>query len=242
MTFPPKIAAQVRILNSLVRQQTKNIKIMSVKKLRYLAIALLGVAVCSCQKEPDTSDLEDDYLIFTAYDTASDFSKFGTYVLPDSILIIGSSNEATYWKDADAQQIISEVASDMNSYGYTRSYDTTTADTGLQLSYIEDVTYFVDYNYPYWWWDYPYYWGPGWWGDWTDWYYPYYVYYGYTAGSLIVEMVNLQSRSESTSTLPVVWTAFISGLLTGSDDVDIQRTVEGVDQAYTQSPYLNKNK
>ncbi len=214
---------------------------MSVKKLRYLAIALLAVAVCSCQKEPDTSDLDNDYLIYTAYDTGTTFSQFGSFIVPDSILVIGSSNEAEYWKDADAQQIIDAVRADMTADGYATAADIASADLGLQLTYVQDVTYFVDYNYPYWWWDYPWYWGPGYWGDWTDWYYPYAVYYGYTAGSLLIETVNLKGGQESTSDLPVVWTAFISGLLTGSDDVDIQRTVEGVDQAFAQSPYLKIN-
>ena len=61
---------------------------MTVKKLRYLAYALVAVAFCACQKEPSTSGLHKDYLVYTAYDTEADFGALDTYYLPDSILLI----------------------------------------------------------------------------------------------------------------------------------------------------------
>ena len=47
---------------------------MNVKKLRYFAFALIAVAFCACQKEPSTSDLHRDYLVYTAHDTGTDFA------------------------------------------------------------------------------------------------------------------------------------------------------------------------
>ena len=47
---------------------------MIVKNLRYSAIALAAIAFCSCQKEPSTSDLHRDYLVYTARDTGTDFA------------------------------------------------------------------------------------------------------------------------------------------------------------------------
>ena len=52
---------------------------MTVKKLRYLAYALVAVAFCACQKEPSTSGLHKDYLVYTAYDTEADFGALDTY-------------------------------------------------------------------------------------------------------------------------------------------------------------------
>ncbi len=66
---------------------------MTVKKLRYLAYALVAVAFCACQKEPSTSGLHKDYLVYTAYDTEADFGALNTYYLPDSILLIGASRQ-----------------------------------------------------------------------------------------------------------------------------------------------------
>ena len=62
---------------------------MTVKKLRYLAFALTAVAFCACQKEPSTSSLHKDYLVYTAHDTDADFAAFDTYYIPDSTLLIG---------------------------------------------------------------------------------------------------------------------------------------------------------
>lgn len=213
---------------------------MTVKKLRYLPIVLLGITIASCQKEPSTESLHEDYLVYTARDAGADFAAFGSYYIPDSILLIGSSDKTEYWKDANAMQIVNTVVDRMDVAGYTRSEDKTEANLGLQLSYVEKVTYFVGHDYPYWWWYYPYYWTPGYWGDWLGWHYPYRVYYGYTAGSLLVEMVNLEADHESGKKLPVIWDSFIGGLLSSSDELNLQRTVDAVKQAFEQSPYLNK--
>ena len=213
---------------------------MKIKNLRYFAYALLAVAFSACQKEPSTSELNDDYLVYTDYDTSIDFAAFETYFIPDSILVIGSNYEAQYWKDENAQEIIATVIAQMNNAGYTQSFDKEAADLGIQMSYVEEVTYFVGYNNPYWWWYYPYYWAPGYWGNWVGWHYPYSVYYAYTAGSLLVEMLDLQADQESGKKLPVIWDTFIGGLLTSDAELNLQRTVEGVEQAFAQSPYLVK--
>ena len=213
---------------------------MIVKNLRYTALALAAVAFCSCQKEPSTSDLHGDYLVYTAHDTGTDFSAIDTYFLPDSILLIGGSDRTEYWKDESAQAIIATVAAAMDNAGYTRTYDKAAANVGIQMSYVEQVTYFVGYNNPYWWWYYPYYWTPGYWGDWLGWHYPYGVYYGYTAGSLLTEMLDLEADQQSGKKLPVIWDSFAGGLLTGDSSLNLQRTLDAVEQAFVQSPYLSK--
>ena len=76
---------------------------------------------------------------------------------PDSILLIGAADKTEYWKDDNALEIVNTVAGRMNAAGYTRTDDKEAANVGLQLSYVQKVTYFVGYDYPYWWWYYPYY-------------------------------------------------------------------------------------
>lgn len=214
---------------------------MTTKNLLTSLIVLLAVAVVSCQKEPSTSGLHEDYLVYTDYDQKADFSAVETYYLPDSILLIGKADKTEYWKDAAAQQIIGTVADLMESRNFVRTEEKEDAQVGLQLSYVERVTYFVGYDYPYWWWYYPYYWAPGYWGDWIGWHYPYQVYYGYTAGSMLIEMVDLTADQQSNRKLPVIWDSFIGGLLTSSREVNMQRTLDAVNQAFVQSPYLVTN-
>lgn len=212
---------------------------MIVKKLSYITAALCVVTLCACQKEPSTSDLQQDFLVYTACDTDVTFDLFESYFLPDSILIIGNKNQSEYWSDETAQEIIATVAAGLDAAGYSRSFDKDAADLGVQLSFVRRVTYFVGYNNPYWWWYYPYYWAPSYWGDWTGWHYPYEVYYGYTAGSLLTEMVDLAADQVTNRKLPVVWNSYIGGLLTSSTDLNLERTVAALQQAFAQSPYLN---
>ena len=149
---------------------------MTVKTIHFLAIALLAAAVSSCQKDPSTSALHREYLVYTDRDRAADFAAFETFYLPDSILIIGNNKQTEYWKDADALEIVGTVAFELEAAGFLRISEKQNADLGVQLSYVERETYFVGSNNPYWWWYYPYYWSPGYWGDWMGWFYPYRVY------------------------------------------------------------------
>ncbi len=223
---------------------------MKIKQLLSATLALGAVLLTGCQKDPSTSNLRDEYLVYTAHDRQADFSAIDTYYIPDSILLIGSNavNEegkkvAKYWKDTDALTLIGTVVSEMNSRGYTRLTDgelRQTADAGFQLSYIEETTYFSGYSNPYWWWDYPYYWTPDYWGYWGGWYYPFAVYYSYTTGSLLIEMVDLQHGDTTTRKLPILWNCYISGLLQGKQQIRINKAVEAIEQAFEQSPYLKK--
>ncbi len=215
---------------------------MTVKKIRILALACCALAAAACQKEPSTSGLHNEFLVYTDHDTAADFSSFGSYFLPDSILVIGSNNRSEYWKDADALSIVGRVAENLDAAGYVRSSEIETANLGIQLSYVRQTVYYAGYDRPYWWWYYPYYWAPDYWGDWLGWHYPYPVYYGYTAGSLLIEMLNLEADRQTGRKLPVLWDSFIGGLVTSSRAFDVRRTLEAVEQAFAQSPYLNKNR
>lgn len=203
-------------------------------------VVMLAVTISSCEKDPSTSSLHRDYLVYTAHDTGTNFADFDTYYIPDSILLIGTNKQTEYWKDANALEIVNTVVSNLDARGYDRIDDKEAADLGIQLSYVTSVTYFVGYNYPYWWWYYPYYWAPGYWGDWLGWHYPYSVYYGYTAGSMLTEMVNLTAPATDNKKLPVIWDSYIGGLLTSSETLNQERTIAAVEQAFEQSPYLKK--
>ena len=206
------------------------------KKL--IPLLMLVVAFAACEKDPDMGKLDNKYLVYTNYDTKADFKAFQTYYLPDSILIIGDKKEATYWKDDNAQEILKAYADNMNSRGYLRVDKRNEASLGLQGSYIESTYYFRDYGAPEWWWNYPGYWDAPYWGNWGGWYYPYAVTYTYSTGAFITEMLNLQAAQGDKQKLPILWTSYMSGLLSGSNKVNTRLAVEGVDQAFNQSAYL----
>ncbi|RHJ83250.1 DUF4136 domain-containing protein [Parabacteroides sp. AM08-6] len=212
---------------------------------KILPFFLLVLLLASCQKDPDMSKLSDDFVVFTDYSKDAKFDSFTTFYIPDSVMVIGNSEKAEFWSAAEADDIVTTLVSGMQGRGYTRTTDKANADLGIQVSFIKNVNYFTNYtDNSYWWWGYPgYNWWYGYWGTgWNGWYYPYPIVYSYSVGSLLVEIVNLkaaQSTSADTK-LPVLWTAYMTGLLSGSDKVNIKLSTRAIEQAFVQSPYLKK--
>ena len=206
----------------------------------FLVLLMAPLAFTSCEKDADTDKLDNKFVVYTNYDKSASFSSFSTYYLPDSILIIGDKKEAEYWNDENAQLIISSYASNMANRGYIRTDNKEEADLGLQVSYVKSTYFVTNYGQPQWWWGYPGYWNAPYWGDWGDWYYPYAVTYTYSTGSFVTEMLNLDAPQGQNAKLPVLWTAYMSGLLSGSTSVNVSRAIEAVNQAFAQSTYLKK--
>lgn len=213
---------------------------IGMKKIIYL---ILSVFIClpSCRKDPDLSKLDSEFVVFTDYDNSVDFGSYTSYYIPDSVLIV-SEKEPRYWEGNDPDQIIHTFINQMNIRGYTRTTVKEEADLGIQVSYIEDVNYFYDYyTHPSWWWGYPGYWSPGYWGGWGGWYYPYPIRYSFSVGSLLTEMIDLNAKTPRIeNSLPVIWTSYMTGLVSSSNRVDVPRSIRAVDQAFAQSPYITK--
>ena len=209
------------------------------KKLIPLLLAVF--AFTACEKDADTDKLDNNFVVYTNYDKSADFKLFETYYLPDSILIIGDKDKAEYWSDTNAKKIIDTYIFYMDNCGYIRETNRENADLGLQISYVKNTYVFTDYGYPEWWWGYPGYWGVPYWGNWGGgWYYPYAVNYAYSTGSFLTELLNLKAPQGQSAKLPILWTAYMSGMLSGSTDVNVQLATQAVAQAFSQSAYLNK--
>lgn len=201
------------------------------------ALLLAVFAFAGCEKDPDMGKMDNQYLVYTNYDKQADFKKFNTYYLPDSILVIGNSAKPEYWKGAEASEILNAYAMNLKARGFMPAADKESANLGIQVSYVMSTYYFTDYGQPEWWWGYPGYWGSGYWGNWGGWYYPYAVNYSYATNSFITEMVDLTAEEGAGKKLPVVWTSYMSGLAYSSS-VNKTLAVNGVNQAFKQSPYL----
>ena len=201
------------------------------------------VLLVSCHKDPDLSELDSDFVVFTDYDKQADFASQTTYYIPDSVLVVTGNEDPEYWTDSRADVILSAFSDNMTQRGYTKVTDRSTADIGLQVSFIKDAYYFYDYtDYPYWWWGYPGYWPPIYWGDyWGGWYYPYPIVYSYNVGSLLAEMINLKTPTpRNDGKIPVMWTVYSAGLLSDVSDINVELAKRSIYQAFEQSPYISK--
>lgn len=208
------------------------------KKL--IPIALAAFTLTACEKQADLNELEPRYVVYTNHDPEVDFDTLSSYFLPDSILLISHSDEPEYATGQQAQQILQTWADNMEMRGFTRTEQRDEAQLGLQVSYVENNYHFTAIDWVGWGWNYPWYWGPGYWGLWGGWYYPFAVSYSYNTGTYLAELVNLTAPQGKDKELPVVWNSCMSGALSGSDRLDGQLAIDAVNEAFAQSPYLTR--
>lgn len=210
------------------------------KKIIFIsALALLAVA---CHKEPYPQDSDNQYLVYTAPDKDVDFTKFTTFDIPDSLLVIGQGEKPYYSQSNNALALIQAYRTNMEKMGFIYTPSNPDADLGIQLTYmIKTERYVQYYNDPYWWLDYPGYWSPGYWGDWYGYYYPYRVTYTFSTNALVADMVDLTAEPGSGKQLEIIWSSYIGGPAGPTVSYDVKRMKASVDQAFAQSPYLNRN-
>ena len=194
-----------------------------------------GIMLVACQKDPDTDKLDNNYLVYTNYDAETDFTAISTYYVIDSILIIGDSEKPTYWNNSNSQQIVDAYSNRLEACGYIPVTEPEEADVILQLSYVNNTYYFTSFGPGPWWNAYPGYWNWGGWG----WYYPYSFTYSYSTGSIIGELVNTGAPTAQNDKLTVIWNSYICGILNGNN-LSLTRTLDAINQAFAQSPYLSK--
>jgi len=195
----------------------------------------------ACEKDPDLSKLDYDFVVYTTYDDDADFKTTKTYYVADSVLSITDKEKTEYLPASEGDPIIKAIVTNMDNKGYERVFSKENADLGIQSSFVKNAYYLSGYNGSYWWWGYPGYWGPGYWGSgyWNQWYYPYPVNYGFSVGSLLTEIVGLkEGKTREDQKLPMLWTAYMTGLISGSDKVNTQLSVNAINQAFVQSAYI----
>lgn len=215
---------------------------------RILLLMMVAASLMACRKEPDMSQTDGRYYVYTSYDKTADFSKYDTFIVADSVLVM-DSGRPVYLKSSEsdfAADIIRMYEDAMTGLGYDKSDVKEDADLGLQISYVEDTQYFVDYvTDPYWWWGYPGYWSPSWWGGyyggWAPYAFP--VSYSYSTHSFFAEMVDLtpltgDEEADKDVRLSVVWNSYLDGsLMSGNMS---SRLEEAVGQSFAQTPALDK--
>jgi hypothetical protein len=229
-------------------------------KMRHLNLFLIALVISflsACYPYDSVYTDELDATI-TVYDTLTDFSKFKTYVIRDSVGLVYNDwltdaqvNEF-YSQGGSSDKIEAMVKAKFDALGYTEVTDLADADFAINMTMfaIEYSTYY--YYYPGWWWGYPGYWPP-YWGPYkksvadVNYYYPWYPYYPsytyYTSyeGLLLVEMADAKTITDNDPEIRFIWEAGIQGSLTSDKSYNQERIQRGLDEAFEQSPYLGFN-
>ncbi len=204
----------------------------------FLFLSLGFFLLTSCEKNPDLNDLDGQNTVITNHKKDANF-KQANYSVSDSIMLLNGdidpgTERPQYWikgKDLQADKIIAQVEQNMNARGYTER-ETSISGLNIRLAYIEDMYYFASYT-PFWW---------NYWFDWYGWYgwYPYYPYpvvYTYTTGSLVMDMIDMSAPSDVQK--PIIWDAYMTGLLTGDQRYDGDKVLTAIDEAFKISPYVS---
>ena len=200
--------------------------------MKQIAFYLMLVSILLTSCYPTGADSYDDTdIVYTNYSEDFKFSSKSTYAMPDSIVRItgnlGEDEPPEFVKEPYNTQMLNQIAQNMADRGWTRVEDPENADLVLLPAASKTTT--IYYWYDYWCWWYPYYCG---WG-----YYPGAGYYSsYTTGSLVMSLIE---DGDDHIEPHVVWTGIINGLASGTGSMD--RVTRGIDQAFTQSPYLDIN-
>ncbi|WP_158587736.1 DUF4136 domain-containing protein [Algoriphagus lacus] len=201
---------------------------------------LLGAGLISCSPE-GASSVEELDVVYTNHDPGFDFTKKNTFALPDKVVSIssenpGSGDEPNYLPPQLANPILATLRSNMRAMGYTEVDESAGPDLILLPSALQTTEVYYYYDWWYWSWYYPGY-GTGW-----GWYYPGYYPPTVTAvktGSIFVQMTSPKDISSSNQ-IPVTWIAIVNGLLEGEESQAANRIDRTLDQAFSQSPYLQK--
>ena len=201
---------------------------------RHYLLTFCLVAFFACRKIPDTSQLSTSFVVQTSKDNSANFANYKTYYISDTIFRHGTAD--SIWFDADSKQLVDAVKTNMNARGYTLVQSNhSTPDLGLGLTAIKDLN--IGVIYPGYWWGY---WGGCYWGYCG--YPPYYPWYGggvvysIPTGTLVLDMIDLKNANSNTK-LTEIWGSVMSGGLGNTGD-DLQLGVDAINQAFTQSPYL----
>ena len=160
-------------------------------------------------------DTENSDIVVTFYNKEYNFGAVTKYCLNDTVKKIGSSSISSAYDVT----ILQTVKNNLNALGW-QEVGYASADvivgTGVTTS-----TYVVSSG----WYDY--------WGYY--WYYPPYYYdtYSYTTGTIAVLMAD--KTVSGSGQQAIQWSGILNGLVgTGNS----QKIVNGINQAFSQSPYL----
>ena len=217
---------------------------MKKKYLKLTCAFSIMLMILGCYPHDNVGTSEYD-IVVTNYNKDFNYQNLTSFALPDSIVLITDQTSATnrtFLNKATAQLILNQIATNLTSMGWVdNSDDTANASVIILPTVFQTTTVNYYYPYSYWGWYYPGYY-PGY-----GWGYPGYGGYplttSYQTGTLLMQMT--YRKGIEAGSVPVLWTGLVNGLINanGSSTSSINaRIVSDINQAFTQSPYLNIKK
>jgi len=190
-----------------------------------LLFLALAVGLYSCYPGDEITAADTD-IVATYFDKDADFSTKLTFVIPDEIIRLDENGDPINDPGVNDQLALNRIKSNLVQAGFTEKINPDTLNNRpdvLVIAFANQSTWVSGGCY----------------SSWYSWYYPYYgwcypVYYTYDIGTMLIVMID---PSESRNAL---WVAALNGILEDTNAGIADRLTDGIDQAFTQSPYLYK--
>ncbi len=210
------------------------------KRFTFVLFLVTALLLTSCYNDYGLSSSDHDVII-TQYNKTTDFTKYKTFAIIDSVFhLTGDTTkpDSKYLNRKHDKFIVKTISENMKNLGYTQITDTLLVDSVDVVIYIAAQGTKVDQYYYGGWYDGYY---PGWGYPGYGWGYPGYVESTtYYVGTLFINYVDVNNIGNSK--IKVEWNAILNGLLNNdSYTVTENRLKSKIDQAFNQSPYLTVN-
>ncbi len=195
------------------------------KILKLFSLLSLVFLLTQCYPDGPTY-IEESDIVYSNYDPEYDFSAKKTFAIPaqivkiDDALIAGGA--PSYVNPTLAGPIISAIQKNMVTAGWTQVEMNSNPDVVVIPTSLETTIIVAEY-----------------WGYWGYWYGGYPTFSSYTAGTLLVSLVD-SNEKDAEGKRRIGWGFLVNGLIEGSNASITNRYTSSVDQAFEQSPYLKK--
>jgi hypothetical protein len=196
---------------------------------------LIGLLTCiflfaSCKKA------EKEKVVYTSRDSETDFSKFRTYYISDTLVMIDNKADTLLTDDSYSQGIVLSIKQNMAQRGFLFAHLHENPDFGICVSVSrkanvdmyysgKNSTSFYDYYFRYGY-NYPY-------------YYPFRVYIPNSRSTIIIDMVDIK-HAAAINQNTVVWNAIMSGPVSYDVEVNLKDAAQSINKAFLQSSYLKR--
>jgi hypothetical protein len=199
-------------------------KMSLIKTISLMLLFLaLAVGLYSCYPGEELTPADTD-IVATFFDKEANFATKLTYAIRDSVTRIDEDGNPVFEVGPYDQQGINRIKTNMNNAGFTEVANPADADV-LIITFANKSTWVSGGCYSWWYsWYYTYY----------GWCYP--VYYTYDTGTLLIVMLDTKATEQKDA----LWVAALNGILEDTSAGILDRLYKGIDQAFTQSPYLYK--
>jgi uncharacterized protein DUF4136 len=202
-----------------------------------IALVLLAAAT-SCYPDQITSTTQLAS-VTTLVDSQTTLRTAHTFALPDTIIHSKQPGGVSVITHAGDAEIIAQIRAGLVAFGWQEITDVAARrpDVVVLTAVLEQTNTGVAYSD--WWANW------GWWPGWPVGYGPDWAWaspgnaiaFTYQTGTLLITMLDIQHGNMSTRRVPLLWAAGVSGVLTASS---FNGALTGIDQAFSQSPYLER--